>query len=110
MADMLLGKVSFYVARVSLQLEDMLFKPFKLLRIKGYKMLFNLFFARKNRRLQPNRYPYDQRERQKSLLRRSIDTLIYYPSRTQAPLAPNGGTRREAPQAEESIPVLVEQK
>lgn len=45
-ADMSLGKVSYYVARISPELERLIFYPFKYIRLKGYKVLFNLFVAK----------------------------------------------------------------
>jgi radical SAM superfamily enzyme YgiQ (UPF0313 family) len=44
--DMLLGKISYSVARVSPLAEHVLFKPFTFLRLKGYKVLFNLVVAK----------------------------------------------------------------
>lgn len=44
--DMLLGKTSYYIAKVSPSLEHIIFKPFKFFRLKGYKMFFNLFIAK----------------------------------------------------------------
>lgn len=44
--DMILGKISYYIAGISPFLEDLIFKPFKFFRLKGYKMFFNLFVAR----------------------------------------------------------------
>ncbi|MEE8349350.1 MAG: radical SAM protein [Acidobacteriota bacterium] len=46
MTDMLVGKLSYYVARVSPRLEDVLFGPLKYLRQTGYKILFNRFLSR----------------------------------------------------------------
>lgn len=43
-----IGVISYWVARVSPALEDFLFKPFKWIRIKGYKAFFNIFVAQKH--------------------------------------------------------------
>ncbi|MBN1384043.1 MAG: B12-binding domain-containing radical SAM protein [Elusimicrobia bacterium] len=45
-SDMLLGKISYYTAKISPLLEHIIFKPFKFFRLKGYKMFFNLFIAK----------------------------------------------------------------
>ena len=44
--DMLLGKISYHIAKISPLLEYIIFKPFKFFRLKGYKMFFNLFIAK----------------------------------------------------------------
>ena len=45
-ADMFLGKISYYIAKISPMMEHVIFKPFKFFRLKGYKMFFNLFIAK----------------------------------------------------------------
>ncbi|MDP3921302.1 MAG: radical SAM protein [Candidatus Omnitrophota bacterium] len=49
-ADMFLGKISYFVGRISPKLEHFVFAPFKFLRIRGYKIVFNFFMGLEKKR------------------------------------------------------------